>query len=36
MTKEELINLKKGTIVYYVTDRLRDGYADPKDRNGMK
>lgn len=30
MTKEELMNLKEGTIVYYVTDRLRDCYADPK------
>lgn len=29
MTKEELKNLKKGTIVYYVTDRLRKCYADP-------
>lgn len=30
MNKEELMNLKEGTIVYYVTDRLRDCYADPK------
>lgn len=30
MTKEELMNLKEGTIVYYVTDRLRDSFADPK------
>lgn len=29
MTKEELKNLKKGTIVYYVMDRLRKCYADP-------
>lgn len=29
MTKEELKNLKKGTIVYYVTDRFRKCYADP-------
>lgn len=29
MTKEELKNLKKGTIVYYVMDRLRKYYADP-------
>ena len=29
MTKEELKNLKKGTIVYYITDRLRKCYADP-------
>ena len=29
MTKEELKNLKKGTIVYYVTDRFRKHYADP-------
>lgn len=28
MTKEELKNLKKGTIVYYVTDRFRKHYAD--------
>lgn len=28
MTKEELKNLKKGTIVYYVTDRFRKCYAD--------
>jgi hypothetical protein len=29
MTKEELKNLKKGTIVYYITDRFRKCYADP-------
>jgi hypothetical protein len=29
MTKEELKNLKEGTIVYYVTDRFRKYYADP-------
>lgn len=28
MTKEELKNLKKGTIVYYITDRFRKHYAD--------
>ena len=28
MTKEDLKNLKKGTIVYYVTDRFRKCYAD--------
>ena len=28
MTKEELKNLKKGTIVYYITDRFRKCYAD--------
>ena len=29
MTKEELKNLKKGTIVYYITDSFRKYYADP-------
>ena len=29
MTKEELKNLKEGTIVYYVTNRFRKYYADP-------
>lgn len=29
MTKEDLKNLKKGTIVYYITDSFRKCYADP-------
>lgn len=33
MTKEELKNLKEGTIVYYVTSRLREHFADPKGWN---
>lgn len=33
MTKEELKNLKEGTIVYYITSRLRDHFADPKGWN---